>query len=264
MFYRLSQGHLNLLEICPPKFQQTYLENLPTLTNPEQEDKLIWGSHFHLLMQQRELGLPLESLLQAEPELDHSLKALIEAAPDILNPDNSQTWREAEHSRTLNHGSYLLTVVYDLLIANQNQAQIIDWKTYLQPPSNKNLAHDWQTRLYLYVLAETSEYAPEQISLTYWFVKLPQQPQNYTFTYSADQHTQTKTDLTNLLTNLDYWLLTNDFPHQTNCEKSCPFRQDLANSTHNTSSNNINSIETQANLASSSLTSLDQIAEISI
>jgi ATP-dependent exoDNAse (exonuclease V) beta subunit len=59
----------------------------------------------------------------------------------------------------------LLTVIYDLLIEAEDNAQILDWKTYPQPKEQNRLAKDWQTRLYLYVLAETSDYLPEQISM---------------------------------------------------------------------------------------------------
>ena len=223
---RLSQGHLNLIATCPPRFQQIYLEQLHSPLNPEQQEKQTWGTRFHLLMQQRELGLPLESLLAEEPELHHSLAALIKAAPEILLP--ARDIRAAEHSRTLSFNNYLLTVIYDLLIVNKEAAKILDWKTYLKPPNKKKLANNWQTRLYMYVLAETSDYLPEQISFTYWFVKLPHQPQSLTFPYSNQQHQQTKQDLTELLKQLDKWL--NDyqthgtpFPHRVNCETTCPY-----------------------------------------
>ena len=224
---RLSQGQLNLLEICPPKFQQIYLNKLGSLPNPETEDKQTWGSRFHLLMQQRELGLPIEPLLQKDQELERSLQALLQAAPNILDRSNNQ-WREAEHSRTLNFGNYLLTVIYDLLVADDHKAQIIDWKTYLKPPNKSNLARNWQTRLYLYTLVETSEYLPEQISMTYWFVKLPNKPESHFFTYDSQQHQQTEEDLHNLLTNLDFWLEeARDFPHHPHCEYKCPYYQEL-------------------------------------
>ncbi len=224
---RLSQGQLNLLEICPPKFQQIYLNKLSSLPNPEIEDKQTWGSRFHLLMQQRELGLPIDSLLQKDEELDRSLQALLQAAPNILDHSNNQ-WREAEHSRTLNFGNYLLTVIYDLLVADDHKAQIIDWKTYLKPQNKSKLARNWQTRLYLYTLVETSEYLPEQISMTYWFVKLPNKPESHVFTYDSQQHQQTAKDLHNLLTNLDIWLEEAiDFPHHPNCEHKCPYYQEL-------------------------------------
>lgn len=230
---RLSQGQLNLLETCPPKFQQVYLEQLISPLSPEEQEKQMWGSQFHLLMQQRELGLPIDSLLQSDRQLQNSLNALVKAVPEIF-AFSSETCREAEHYRTLDFQGYLLTVVYDLLIANSYQAQILDWKTYLQPANPVKLSRDWQTRLYLYILAETSDYSPEQISLTYWFVKLPQKPQSLTFKYDRQKHESTRQDLTRLLTQLDRWLCTYlhqgiALPHRINCQESCPYYQSLLN-----------------------------------
>ena len=228
---RLSQGQLNLLEKCPPRFQQIYLEQLRSPVSLEQQEKQDWGSRFHLLMQQRELGLPIEPLLEEDQQLQRSLTSLIEAAPEIVRSE-PETWREAEHHRTYSFQNYLLTVIYDLIIAGPSKAQIIDWKTYLQAQNQARLAQDWQTRLYMYVLAETSEYLPEQISMTYWFVKLPTKPQRLTFTYDSLQHENTKQDLTNLLTKLETWIEEyfnqgSSFPHPPNCEESCPY-YDLA------------------------------------
>ena len=74
---RLSQSHLNILSICPSKsFQQVYVDCLGSLTAPERQDSMQWGSRFHLLMQQRELTLPIEPLLATDTELDRSLKSL--------------------------------------------------------------------------------------------------------------------------------------------------------------------------------------------
>jgi hypothetical protein len=75
---RLSQGQLNLLETCPRKFQHIYLEQLGSPTTPEQQAHQAWGSRFHLLMQQRELGLPIEALMAADDQMQ-SL-SLIDAA----------------------------------------------------------------------------------------------------------------------------------------------------------------------------------------
>lgn len=224
---RLSQSHLNLLSICPPKFQQVYLDCLGSLPAPEQQDSMQWGNRFHLLMQQRELSLPIESLLGTDSELNSSLTALIQAAPE-LEPDPN-IWREAEHYRTLSMGDFLFTVIYDLLIAKTDQATILDWKTYRQPPKSKNLALNWQTRLYLYVLGETSEYDLEQIQMTYWFVKSGV-PKSMTFNYGKQQHQQTEQELNILLTDLTTWLRDYqqsqiNFPHQPDCQKTCPYHQ---------------------------------------
>jgi PD-(D/E)XK nuclease superfamily len=227
--FRLSQAHLNLLAICPPKFKQSYLIQGSSVPNPESEEKQIWGSRFHLLMQQRELGLPIEPLLKEDSELDRCLKALIQAAPELLT-NNATQKREAEHSRTVRFGNYLLTVIYDLLIVEEHQGKIIDWKTYLKPRKRNKLAENWQTRLYLYVLAKTSNYLPEQLSMTYWFVRLPDKPQSQTFFYNEQMYHDTEKDLKELLSKLDQWLESNDhssFPHHHECELNCPYAQEL-------------------------------------
>lgn len=246
---RLSQGHLNLLSICPPKFQQVYVDCLGSLPAPEQQESMQWGSRFHLLMQQRELALPIEPLLAIDSELDSSLKALIEAAPELQSKPN--VWREAEHCRTLSMGDFLLTVIYDLLIAEAGKAIILDWKTYRQPIKASKLKGNWQTRLYLYVLAETFEYKPEQIQMTYWFVKSGK-PSRVTIEYSQQEHQHTAQELTALLTDLKTWLkdyqeFQTDFPHKANC-KNCPFYHDFVK------------VDSQQKLS----TSIDEIEEISI
>lgn len=226
----LSQSHLNLLSICPPKFQQIYLDCLGSIPDPKQQEGMQWGTRFHLLMQQRELGLPIESLLASDAELDSSIKSLINAVPELLEP-KKDLWREAEHYRTLGYGNFVLNVIYDLLVARSDKAIIFDWKTYRKPQKRVYLAGNWQTRLYLYVLTETSEYRPEQIQMTYWFVKSGK-PTSITFDYNRTLHQQTEEDLSELLDRLDVWLEDYqqdriDLPHQSNCREKCPHYQFL-------------------------------------
>lgn len=202
---RLSQGQLNLLERCPRQFQHTYLEQLSSPTNPEHQERQTWGSRFHLLMQQRELGLPIASLVQEDAQLQRWMTGFANAAPEVLTPDTNNQFRESEHCRTLQVQDYLLTVIYDLLIAYDHSAQILDWKTYPKPQNRRWLEQNWQTLLYLYVLAETSDYLPEQISMTYWFVQ-SEQPQSLKFTYNNTQHQKIGEKLHRLLSQLTYWL----------------------------------------------------------
>jgi predicted RecB family nuclease len=227
---RLSQGQLNLLEACPRKFQHTYLEKLSSPSDPEHEERQTLGSRFHLLMQQREMGLPIDSFLQVDVQLQRWMSSFANAAPEILTPAiNNQTFRESEHYRTLQVQDYLLTVVYDLLIADNQQAQILDWKTYPKPLNKSKLAHNWQTRLYTYVLAETSEYLPENISMTYWFVQSEGNPQSIKFNYNAVQHEQTARKLNQLLSKLTNWLEryqnNEQFPQVVEGSKACNYCQ---------------------------------------
>lgn len=201
---RLSQGQLNLLETCPRKFQHIFIEQLASPINAKQQEKLALGSRFHLLMQQRELGLPIESLAQDDAQIQRWITALVNTAPSVFTY-NPESFRQSEYCLTLSFQGYLLTVIYDLFIAEAAQAQILDWKTYLKPKNRHSLEKDWQTRLYLFVLAETSDYSPENISMTYWFVQSQPQPQSLKFTYSKAQHEQTRQDLSRLLTQLSIW-----------------------------------------------------------
>ena len=227
---RLSQGQLNLLETCPRKFQNTYLEQIHPPSNPDYEEKQLLGSRFHLLMQQQEMGLKIGSFLQTDSQLQSWMESFAITAPEILTPQaDSETFRESEHLRTLQVKDYLLTAIYDLLIANKEEVQILDWKTYRTPPSKRKLQYNWQTRLYMYVLAETSDYPPENISMTYWFVQSETKPKNIKFSYTSVQHQQTEKKLNQHLKKLTKWLQAyqqgEQFPQVPEGNKACNYCQ---------------------------------------
>jgi CRISPR/Cas system-associated exonuclease Cas4 (RecB family) len=203
MLLRLSQGQLNLLTLCPRKFQHTILDQFSTPTSPEQQERITRGDRFHLLMQQHELGLIRQSADPQERQLQQCLIDLVEAAPELFA---TALFRQSEHRRTLEKDGFAIAVIYDLLILQDTQAQIIDWKTYPRPVKGDRLAQDWQTRLYLFVLAETTEYEPAQLSITYWFIEPGQPPQNLRFPYNAKLHQQTQQELTQILSRLTEWL----------------------------------------------------------
>lgn len=212
----LSQELLNLLTTCPRKFQHIYLERLTVPVSPEAQEQLNWGIWFHLLMQRRELELETEPVLgetssELEQQLQQCVDRFVATVPDLFRPQPTQS-RQSEHRRTFYLANHLLTVVYDLLILEPQQAQILDWKTTSQPQLADQLLaeqflEDWQTRLYCFVLAETSPYAPEQISMTYWFVPSDHTlPQSVRLNYSQALHQQTQQELSKLLHQLDAWL----------------------------------------------------------
>ncbi|NES72973.1 MAG: PD-(D/E)XK nuclease family protein, partial [Okeania sp. SIO2D1] len=111
-------------------------------------------------------------------------------------------------------------------------AQIFDWKTYSFPQNQAQLAQNWQTRLYLYTLVETSKYLPEAVSMTYWFIEPKSQklPAKLTFSYNQQAHKKTERDLKQILYRLNDWLKTyqengKEFPQVQQIESchSCQF-----------------------------------------
>ncbi|MEM6449725.1 MAG: PD-(D/E)XK nuclease family protein [Cyanobacteria bacterium P01_D01_bin.105] len=201
----LSQGQLTLFDACPRKFKYIFFDALSGPSSYEQKAKTQWGSQFHLLMQQSALDLPVEVMAAANTDMNGRLKALAKAAPEVFAPDGSA---QSEQRRTLAFNHYLLTVIYDLVVETPDGAQLFDWKTHQQPPRKEWLQADWQTRLYLYVLCETTGFDPAQLSMTYCFVRvglddnkvsLPEPlPSFYRFGYSAAQHQKTHKDLQQL------------------------------------------------------------------
>lgn len=273
---RLSQGQLNLLERCPRQFQHTYLEQLHSPLDPEHEERQTLGSRFHLLMQQREMGLPIDTFLQEDAQLQSWMSAFANAAPEILNSTpNSQTFRESEHYRTLQVQDYLLTVIYDLLIADNQQAQILDWKTYPKPLNKRKLEQNWQTRLYLYVLAETSDYLPENISMTYWFVQPEGKPQSVKFSYNTTRHQQTAKKLNQLLSRLTYWMEHyyhgELFPQEPEGSKACDYCQYTTRCNRQSRAQDIHSLAsseqispTNSTIVETNLLNIASIQEVSL
>jgi PD-(D/E)XK nuclease superfamily len=209
---RLSQGHLKTLQECPRKFEYIYLSSLATLSPTDRQQSMQFGSDFHRLLHQRELGMSIEPFLVANPKIQAAVAGLEKAAPHLFAP-NPEIDRRSEQVRTLMitgtgetaENPYLFTAIYDLLLLGA-KAQIIDWKTYGRPARAEQLDREWQTRLYLYMLVATSDYPPEDVSFTYWFVQ-SNPPQSVTFAYTEQQHQQTQQELMELVDQLSDWLI---------------------------------------------------------
>jgi hypothetical protein len=230
---RLSQGHLNLLTTCPRKFQYIALDQLGTPTPPEQQERMAWGDRFHRLMQQQELGLLADiSSDAAKPDPEQPIRDCVTALSTALAqalPPNPRL-RQSEHRRGLDYNGWAIAAIYDLLILYDHQAHIFDWKTYARPQNTQFLAQNWQTRLYPFVLAETTDYQPAQIAMTYWFVQPGEPPKSLHFPYSDALHEQTRQDLSQIFAQLGEWLRNYDegqFLPQIDIQKghcrTCPF-----------------------------------------
>jgi CRISPR/Cas system-associated exonuclease Cas4 (RecB family) len=205
----ISQGHLNIWEICRRRYQYSFLEELSLPEADLQRKKnLLLGSNFHLLMQQKELGLDVSSLASSDPKLRSWIDAFEHQPPEMIKGD-----RLCEHRRTLemqiemslnhsengDHGQayFVLTAIYDFLILGDRKAQILDWKTHQVAIAAEKLKTNWQTRLYLYLLAKTTNYAPEQLSMTYWFANTAE---SVIIPYSQAEYVSTETQLKQILT----------------------------------------------------------------
>lgn len=187
----IAQGHLNTFTQCPRRYQYQYLEQLGAPLEPAFQTRTEWGSQFHLLMQQYVLGL-LSTPLPESP-MNQAVRSLTHAVPELQAP-----WQQdAEHRRVLTRleQQSLLVVVYDLLALHGDRAHILDWKTYPKPPNLKKLANNWQTLLYPFVLVATSDYEPEQVTMTYWFVQAGQTPESWSFEYNQPTHERIQAQL---------------------------------------------------------------------
>lgn len=207
MALRLSQNHLMVVDNCPRQFQYLYLDQIGGIGRGESLP-LVWGSQFHQLMLQQDLGLPLPAPDDpaADPELSRCIRGLKAAAPELFE---ASLIGQSEYPISAVVQGHTLVAVYDRLILGGDRAIIYDWKTYAQPPSATELADHWQTRLYLYLLAEVGHYAPEHLSMVYWFVRLSPdhpKPTSVTLPYSVERHERTDAELTQKLQQLNQWL----------------------------------------------------------
>lgn len=217
---RISQQHLNTLETCPRKFEYLYLDGLNLPLDPDKQERIKFGNQFHLLMQQQELGLDISPILTISQDLADCFQALQKSVPDLLLETNqltnkvsnsisqSSVFRQAEYNLNLSYQNYIITVIYDLLITDHQYAHIYDWKTYPLPEKSNKIIENWQTRLYLFVLAEAGGYVPENITMTYWFIKSnqSQKAEHLQITYDQIQHEKNRQDLENLLEKLTDYL----------------------------------------------------------
>lgn len=201
---QLSQSHLKLLSLCPRKYQYTYLDQLlvPTVSSQAQEQAEL-GQQFHRIMQQYWMGLNVTPLLEQSPHLKNRFQAFQAHPPPYI-----EGHRVTEYQQRVKLGNALLVGIFDLLAMNETQGQIIDWKSYSKPKSSIPLLNSWQTKLYPYLLTESSALQPDQISMTYWFAKTqdPTDSHHLTFPYSQSLHAQTHQEIIALLQKLDHWL----------------------------------------------------------
>jgi hypothetical protein len=95
-------------------------------------------------------------------------------------------------------------------------ARIFDWKTYAKPRDTQSIRDNWQTKLYLYILSETSNLDPAQTDMIYCFFG-PSTIATHQVCHSATHHQAIRQELQLLLDRLTLDLLAysqtgSDFP----------------------------------------------------
>ncbi|MBX3057627.1 MAG: PD-(D/E)XK nuclease family protein [Anaerolineae bacterium] len=222
----LSRYKLTTFLACRRRFQLRYLAAAAWPAAPlavADEARLGLGQQFHQLAQRHFLGLPV----QATAIDDRTLRGWWLAFARFILPEMPHGRILPELTLTIPIGRHLLHGRFDLLIIGEQNgapfARIFDWKTG-RPPDETTLRHDWQTRLYLAMLAEGGqalwgeERSPlqlEQISITYWYAAAPEKP--LTIPYTATWHTQNWAEIAAIVAQIEaqqmagsIWPLTED------------------------------------------------------
>jgi CRISPR/Cas system-associated exonuclease Cas4 (RecB family) len=223
----LSRYKLDTFLTCQRRFHLRFRRQLPWPDRPladrwaEGRER---GEQFHRLLERHFLGLTVTAEAIEDVELRRwwSLFQRSLFQRHVKLPEGET---HPERSLTVPVGRHVLNGRFDLLILSPTGAHIFDWKTG-QPRSEADLGHDWQTRLYLAMLAEGGAalghvYQPDQIAITYWYVNDPAAPR--TIRYNPAWHEQNWTDVQAIVGQIDaalvqdVWPLTDDLAHCRQC-----------------------------------------------
>ena len=219
----LSQYKLATFLTCQRRFQLRYLRRLPWPATPlpERTEQLLQqGQDFHQLLERHFLGLPVSPATIPDSQVRQWWQAFTDHAPVPHVPNSARFLPES--GLTVPLGNHLLYGRFDLLVIGENAnkqlfAHVFDWKTG-RPATTEELNGRWQTRLYLALLAEGGSafwpqnvhLAPEQISLTYWYVQTADSP--ITIRYSSAAHQANWAELEQIAAQLETATLANEWP----------------------------------------------------
>lgn len=222
--FPFSRSKLETFLACQRRFQLRYLRRLPWPPLPldeRSEEMLARGQQFHQLLERHFLGLPVEPGLIGDERVRHWWGAF-QRSPFLL----PQGRPLPELRLTIPVGEHLLHGRFDLLVVGEENGQptahLFDWKTG-KARALADLRRDWQTRLYLAMLAQGGQaltadgqpIPPENITLTYWYASEPDTPR--TMPYAATWHRQNWAEIEALVAQLDAalaegaWPLTSDW-----------------------------------------------------
>lgn len=229
----LSQTNLLNFLTCRRRFQLRSLERLswpdytpdPTLYHSYEQ-----GKNFHLLLERHFAGVPVTDASLPDKKIENWWHLFQNHGPNL--PAGR---RLPELRLTVPADAHFLIGRFDLLIVNesenQSQAHIFDWKTS-KPRSTADLQSDWQTRLYLAMVAESGQallqhgppLSADQITLTYWYTGDPDHPRR--IAYSQEWHEQNWAEILEIVADIDTSLQKEEWPLTANWShcRRCPYQ----------------------------------------
>ncbi len=194
--FSFSQNNLQDYVDCPRRFFLRHVQKLewPAIESEpvlEQEQLMELGRQFHLMVQQKFSGIPVESVMNStrDPELLLWWQEFTRLDLDSLQ---GQKYCEAFYSIPI--ANYRLVAKFDLLVVQSNgETLLFDWKTSRHAPKRSNKQMRLQTRVYPFLLAKLAETTPlfpltnaENIKMIYWYpdpliasIEFPYSPQQY-------------------------------------------------------------------------------------
>jgi len=233
--FQFSQGSLQDFEDCPRRFLLRHIEGRPypaPEAEPirENERRKERGTRFHELLCQACSGVPREAIRRqatGDEKLEVWWDRYVRREP-VGDPARTH----AEISLEGEVAGYPLVATYDLIAERRDGTfEIFDWKTAQYRPNRSDLASRLQTKVYPYLLAQAGSSlnggeppSPENIQMTYWFARHPDDPE--TFEYSEykrqvdEEHLQDQVGKILARTERDHFEKTDDERH---C-KFCTYR----------------------------------------
>lgn len=230
----LSRYKLTTFLTCRRQFQLRYLDRLSWPNRPlnaQSETAVSRGQAFHQLIQQHFLGIPVVPAAIEDVQLRRWWTLFVHNHPPL--PDGQ---RLPEINLTVPVGNHLLNGRFDLVVLGETAAglpaaHVFDWKTG-SPQDESKLRRDWQTRLYLGMLAtggrslwpgkhDDNRMVPENVSITYWYVQEPDAPR--VIRYHSEAHTQNWAELGDLIQQIEQqlagasWPMTDDLAQCRTC-----------------------------------------------
>ena len=202
--FNFSQSNLQDYLDCHYRFYLRYIRHMkwPALVVDDAADfeqRGQTGARFHRLLQQFLLGLPedrLSDLAAADPAKEVLMwwQDFLHHVPPWLSGRQSV---ETTLSTTL--AGHRLIAKYDLILVQEDgQLAVFDWKTSQKRPRKDWLLERVQTRLYRLILTqagsnftEQSSIAPETVTMNYWFAPQPESLVSLPYTqdvYENDVH----------------------------------------------------------------------------